>query len=470
MESFESWLDREFDYAAGAMLKSVSRTDLVKSRPGFGHEIRPRAGSIIASPVLASWDPDPDYFFHWFRDSAVVIDALRLLHEAGRIGAEALTHLHDFVHFSRSLRTLDGKTLVSEPAWRTKVIEEFAKYCRDDAELALIQGDAVIADTRVNPDGTIDISRWARPQHDGPPLRALAVLRWGRSTTLDGEAADLILTDLAFTLNHWRKPSYDIWEEESGQHYYTLCVSAAALSEGAEWLAARGDAVQADAFRAASEEIRRVLDELWSPEDDNYRSRVLASGERSKKELDIAVILAAIHANAEPQTSAATAEAPAKARASGSRYVASAASSTSAREPRAHGPHDPRMLATLARLEALFDAEYPINHGRPPGRGIAMGRYAGDTYFSGGAYYFSTLGAAELCFRAAAGREDALTWVTKGDAFLATVRAFTPPGGELSEQFDRRTGSQTSAKHLAWSYAAFISCVTARRAVMKSRR
>jgi glucoamylase len=48
---------------------------------------------------------------------------------------------------------------------------------------------------------------------------------------------------------------------------------------------------------------------------------------------------------------------------------------------------------------------------------------------------------------------------------LATVRAFTPESGDLSEQFDQRTGRQTSAKHLAWSYAAFISCVTARRAV-----
>ena len=438
MESFEGWLEREYDYAAQAMLKSISRTDLVKSRPGFGHEIRPRAGSIIASPVLASWDPDPDYFFHWFRDSAVVIDALRLLYEAGRIGAEALTHLHDFVHFSRLLRSLDGKTLVAEPAWRAKVIEDFTKYCRDDAELALIQGDAVIADTRVNPDGTIDISRWTRPQHDGPPLRTLAVVRWGRMTPLDDEAAELIRTDLAFTLNHWRKPSFDIWEEESGQHYYTLCVSAAALSEGAEWLAARGDRAQADACRAASDEIHRALDEFWSPEGGYYRSRMLASGARSMKELDIAVILAAIHASADPR-----------------------------REPRAHGPLDPRILATLARLETVFDADYPINRGRPPGRGVAMGRYAGDAYFSGGAYYFSTLGAAELCFRAAAGREDALSWVRKGDAFLATVRAFTPPGGELSEQFDRRTGSQTSAKHLAWSYAAFISCVTARRVVAR---
>ncbi len=57
-------------------------------------------------------------------------------------------------------------------------------------------------------------------------------------------------------------------------------------------------------------------------------------------------------------------------------------------------------------------------------------------------------------------------WIARGDAFLATVRAFTPASGDLSEQFDRRTGEQTSAKHLAWSYASFISCMTARRAVV----
>ena len=99
-----------------------------------------------------------------------------------------------------------------------------------------------------------------------------------------------------------------------------------------------------------------------------------------------------------------------------------------------------------------------------------MGRYAGDVYFSGGAYYFSTLGAAEFCFRAAALRGDspqardaAQSWFQRGEAYLCTVRAYTPAGGDLSEQFDQRSGAQTSAKHLAWSYAAFISCVFARR-------
>src|SRR5262249_41973646 len=98
----------------------------------------------------------------------------------------------------------------------------------------------------------------------------------------------------------------------------------------------------------------------------------------------------------------------------------------------------------------------------------ALGRYAGDRYFSGGAYYFSTLGAAEFCFLAAAHAADPAAWMRRGDAFLETVRAYTPDNGELSEQFDQRTGAQTSARHLAWSYAAFISSVAARRAVAGS--
>ncbi len=77
----------------------------------------------------------------------------------------------------------------------------------------------------------------------------------------------------------------------------------------------------------------------------------------------------------------------------------------------------------------------------------------------------------EFCFLAAAahapGSEERTAWIARGDGFLETVRAFTPASGDLSEQFDQRTGEQTSAKHLAWSYAGFISCVTARRAVVR---
>lgn len=434
MEALDRWIERQYRHAARAMLRSVSPVDIVKTRPGFGQTVRPLRGAIVASPVLASWDPEPDYFFHWFRDSAVVIDALRLLFEDGSLGEEALGHLHDFVGFSLSLQRLDGAALGAAPEWRTRVAEDFRRFVRDEGELCAVRGENVAAETRVNPDATLDISRWHRPQHDGPPLTALALLRWSAHVPTDTRAgtalAQLIRSLLDFTLRHARTPSYDIWEEEQGLHYHTLRVSAAALEQGAAWLGARGEPAAAQACRDEAAAILQLLDGYWLPAAGHYRSRVQSSGERSAKELDIAVILAAVHAGGGP-----------------------------------HGADDPRMQATLARLEALFDAAYAINRERPPERGPAMGRYAGDRYFSGGAYFFSTLGAAEFCFRAAASAPDARAWAARGDAYLATVRAYATPEGDLSEQFDQTSGEQTSARHLAWSYAAFISCVAARRAL-----
>jgi glucoamylase len=400
---------------------------------------------VVASPVLAAYDPDPDYFFHWFRDSAIVIDALRLLYEAGGLGGEAVAHFGDFVRFSLALRTLDGRALAVEPRWREAVTPDFERFVRGD-DLLTVRGDAVYADTRVNPDGTLDISRWSRPQHDGAPLRAITVLRWLRTLhashalapELAADAERLLRIDLELTAGCWREPSVDIWEEELGRHYFTLRVSAAALNAGAGWLDARADAARAAALRSEARTIVETLDGFWLDDAGHYRSRVVPAG-ASTKLLDIAVILSAIHA---------------------------------ADDGDAHTARDPRMQATLAALERLFDRLYPINRSRPRGRAPAMGRYAGDVYYSGGAYYFATLGAAEFCFLAAAAHapdsETRAHWVAHGDEFLETVRAFTPPSGDLSEQFDQRTGEQTSAKRLAWSYAALISCATARRAVVSA--
>ncbi len=100
----------------------------------------------------------------------------------------------------------------------------------------------------------------------------------------------------------------------------------------------------------------------------------------------------------------------------------------------------------------------------PPGPGRPWVATQGDVYYSGGAYYFSTLGAAQLCYLAACRMEPAAarSWVRRGDAFLETVRAFTPASGDLSEQFDQKSGAPSSARHLTWSYAAFITATAAR--------
>ncbi len=207
--AFERWLETQLSRSASAMLRSISPVSIVKHRAGFGQTVRPVAGAIVASPVLGDYNPDPDYFFHWFRDSAVVIDALRLLYAQRRIGDEALGHLRDFTRFSLAVNGLDGRAVAAVPGRQARVAPELLQYLREDHELASVHGDAVSAETRVNPDGTLDILKWARPQHDGPPLRAMALLRWVAGGHLDAalqaEVAPLIRFDIDFTLRHWRE-------------------------------------------------------------------------------------------------------------------------------------------------------------------------------------------------------------------------------------------------------------------------
>jgi glucoamylase len=209
-----------------------------------------------------------------------------------------------------------------------------------------------------------------------------------------------------------------------------LRASASALESGAAWLEHRQESAEAALCRGDARAILTLLDGYWREDLQFLKSRVLEANAPTSKELDIAVIFAAIHAAENAPT---------------------------------HSVRDARMHATLARLEALFDAEYAINRDRRESLGPAMGRYAGDVYYSGGAYYFSTLAAAEFCFRAATHSTARLALIARGDAYLETVRLYTPANGDLSEQFDRRTGAQTSARQLAWSYAAFITCVKTRK-------
>ena len=414
----EEWLESQYHHCAHQMLRGISATDIIKQRPGFGQSIQAHVGSVVASPVLASYDPDPDYFFHWYRDSAVVMDALRILYERGTLGDEAVQLFGEFVHFSLGLDQVDGRVLVQHPEWRERVQPDFVRHLRPDTELVQAYGERIRSETRLNPDGSLDISTWARPQHDGIATRALTLMRWLQQPALDpalrAGAARLLHADLEYTRRHWSQPCYDIWEEDLGMHYYTLCTAAAALGD--------------DPARAS---IDALLDGFWDNEGGYYHSRTLASGAASPKQLDIAVILAAVHTDLP-----------------GVR----------------HSPADPRIHATLRCLEELFAAQYPINAQRRAGCGPAMGRYAGDVYYSGGAYYFSTLGAAELCYLAACrvAPEAAQPWLQRGDAFLETVRAFTPATGDLSEQFDQKTGAQSSSRNLTWSYAAFITAVAAR--------
>ncbi|MBV8144264.1 MAG: glucan 1,4-alpha-glucosidase [Gammaproteobacteria bacterium] len=465
MESgLEEWVAAEARYAAGRMLRAISATDLVMERVGFGQRVVPVAGSVLASPVIAHYDPEPDYFFHWFRDSAIVIDALRVAIAAGYAERAAMERCREFVRFSLALQSLDGRELLRHGGLRRRVQPDFLPYLRPDDELGALSGAAVAADVRVNADGTLDVIRWARPQVDGPALRALTLLRWWRQfPDLYAEAAvgaalgKLIGDDLELTRAELQRPCSDIWEEAHGHHYFTELLQCEALTRGADWLEHTGDTGRSLAARHRAAQAHADLDRFWDAGGGFYRSRLTRETRDPGRDLDMSVVLGVLHAG---------------------------------RPGGAHSVLDPKAQATLATLEVLFEGLYDINRRRPPEAGPAMGRYANDAYYGGGAWYIATLGAAEFYFRLAqdlrtggelvrrtenAGFRERLRAgdsldpqqlarlaIERGDAFMRTVRSFTPPGGELSEQFDRTTGVQTSARHLSWSYAAFITAAASR--------
>jgi glucoamylase len=467
------WMERQFGIAARALLRCISATDMVCERRGFGQTIVPARGSVLAAWQVAFYDPDPDYFFHWLRDSAVIVDALRILLRDEAAHREAAVKFGDFLHFSLRLSELSGPELVRRGKLRERVEPSLRKYLRDDAELQQIEGERTLGEARCNPDGTLDILKWPRPQNDGPALRALAVLRYRRSRLgtdpgLRPLMYALATGDLAYTARHRTTRCFDIWEEELCHPYYTRLVQYAALLEGAAWARELGDGDGGTRYESAARDLGPVLDGYWSAQRRHYLSRTGTAAADPDKALDSAAMLAVLHAGL------------------------------------ASGPHsilDPRVHATCWQLENLFRAGYAINRELPADRGPAFGRYKGDVYFDGGAWYVTTLGFAEFCFRLAeaiAGgaalrvTEDnaeffgalgyqpprtageavpldgpgrhrvAASLLDKGDAVMATVQRYTPAGGELSEQFDQHSGEQRSAKNLSWSYAAFVTAFAAR--------
>ncbi|MFN4088323.1 MAG: glycoside hydrolase family 15 protein [Alphaproteobacteria bacterium] len=436
--SLDAWAERREAASAVRMAASVSATGLTKRRDGFGQTVVPARGSVLASPVLADYDPDPDYFFHWLRDSALVVTAATILAARGDRAADWPRHIADFVGFSRRLGGLSGRAVVADDGFRRSVGADLVRFVRPEAELAAVEGDALGGEVRFNPDGTLDIVRWGRPQNDGPALRALALMDAAEAGFGGSDAEALIADDLEWTAAHAARPCIDLWEDVRGRHYHTLLVQFWALRRGASRIAA-ADPATARRWRAAATTIPALLDACWSAEVGAYLSRVPEGGEAPAR-TDIAVVLGVLHAGVD-----------------GGR----------------HSVLDDRVAATLDRLAADFAAAYPVNASLPPGHAPALGRFAGDRYYGGGPFVFATLAGAELCYRrsrSARTAADAHQAFAAGNAWLATIRRLAPEDGWLPEQFDRETGAPASAKDLAWSHAATITALAARRRAQERLR
>lgn len=455
-EGLTRWIDAQIVLSRRHMARCVSATGLTRERPEFFQKITPARGSIVAD-ADARTQARPDYFFHWQRDSALVMAAFEALRRMNAMG-EISDPFPDFVAFSAELGRLDGRELLRAGRIGRTGDPQLAKYLRRPADLAQAHGDRLRGEARFNPDGTLDILVWARPQFDGPALRAMALLQRTDASPNNAQERELLGGDLDFLTRMSREPCFDLWEERFGHHYHTRLVALAALRRGEAWRLARRETLAARSYRRAADRLAAELDTHWSAAQGHYLAAAKAKG-ANPRDLDAAIILAVVQARL-----------------------------LSGR----HSPLDPRAQATLVKLEDFFGQAFEINRNRLNGHGVLFGRFPGDGYYGGGIFPLTACAAAGFHYRLAAllrkgaalarSADNALflarcgvpaegepatasaeRMIARGDSMLDAMRHLVAEDGSLPEQFDKTTGKPASSPDLAMSHAVFVLAAAARR-------
>ena len=156
-------------------------------------------GIIVASPSL-----QPNYQFHWIRDSALVIRVI-IEEYKNTTDPKYIKILLDYIEIENTIQGLITKGGLGEP--------------------------------KINKDGTAFNGDWGRPQNDGPALRGIMLVKILNIFKNDYELLcsntiiPMIRKDLNYILKNYNQPCFDLWEENYGWHWYTRMVQLKFLKD-----------------------------------------------------------------------------------------------------------------------------------------------------------------------------------------------------------------------------------------------
>ncbi len=362
-----------------------------------------RPGMVVASPSRSN----PDYYFDWVRDTALTYRAL-----------------------------IDYYELKKDPKIKKMI------FTWIDAE-AYRQNQPTftgLGEPKYFIDGSGYTGGWGRPQNDGPALRAIAMIKFARLLLKEGNqdyvlkflyhgvlpADSVIKKDLEYTAHHWREPSFDLWEEEMGMHFYTLLAQYTALQEGEKLARELSDSAAADFYKSESRKIASMLKNDFMDSEIGIKTtihRVNGGLGYKNSNVDVAPLLALLH-NSPYQTLFPFKSTAVK------RYVET--------------------------LTSTFKNLYSINKAFPD-MGVAIGRYPEDRYDGyatsgiGNPWFLATLALGE--YHCQAGE--------KGKTQKQFERALfhSDRKGGMSEQFNHITGHMQGAYELTWSHNAFMTAM-----------
>ncbi len=428
-------------------------------------------GAIIASPSMPGSTFSQDYFFHWVRDGSIVMDEVVYLYKHATDPAEKAqlkVHITNFLNWVKVVQ-------VQPP----------------------LNGINVLGEPKFNINGTLWTGTWSRPQNDGAALRAIALIHLANVLLEEGQndalveilynhtTPSLIKTDLEYVASRWHEKTIGPWEEVYGYHFYAEAVQRKALMLGADLAKRMDDPGASDYYLDQVRHLELLMNTHWS-DGEGYFHETLRQQEFKGGGVAVSVILGFVYG-------------------------------------RTHNPHDfiaassSKALGSGFYVRDTFEHLYQINmkDRAANNSGPLIGRYQSDTYdgnqsIYGNPWFLTTNIFAEYYYAVA---EDLLLTqtinvtflskiffeqaipnlsldentmpvinqqknpelfdkivlglITSGDNMLRAVKQHSiayEDGSSLhlSEQLDRRTGTQASAQDLAWSYCSLLTALQRR--------
>eukprot|EP00930_Biecheleria_cincta_P058168 TRINITY_DN44012_c0_g1_i1.p1 TRINITY_DN44012_c0_g1~~TRINITY_DN44012_c0_g1_i1.p1 ORF type:complete len:457 (+),score=112.34 TRINITY_DN44012_c0_g1_i1:69-1439(+) len=393
-------------------------------------------GAVVAArgdvPALPDGCCPGGYTYHWMRDGALSMHALQ------------------------DLVDLEGEG--DESAFAREAVKSYAGWVQ--RMQAGSHGDA-----HTEPKWNIDSQTpyaggWCRPQTDGPPLRARALMK--AADWKSGPSKETLWGLVKFDLDWVAKSgsisleTCDLWEETVDPNFlWNRAMMRAALLDGGAFASSMGDETRANSYNEAAAKLLGKPATDHTAADGSLTECPSDGGTDSckkyAKSVDGAVILSIIHST--------------------------------------EALGDSETLAnTVESYNKAFCGLYAVNQqdssaGTP---GVLYGRYVKDSYGGGNPWVLITSALASLLYQQAQHQPPAgaalTAWqralnsesfdgspkafVAAGDAVLSRLhRHVAPENFRLFEQIDRESGKQYNAEDLTWSYAETLMALKERAAV-----
>ena len=428
-----------------------------------------KSGAIVAAISKQS----PNYWYTWTRDAALTMDVVNAVYK--------------FTKYHPELNLVVGSKQQLD-----KFFDDYAAFTYSNQRTQTPSAqydDSNLGEPKFNVDGSAFTGPWGRPQNDGPALRSYALINYlldsNRQTTwYTSSMNSIIKMDCEYLAKKLNAPSFDLWEEVLGMHFYNAVVYDKSLEACAAIATANNDPGAATYYNHK----RNIAQQnIQSHMTGNYVQQTLEKrgGVNKPSNLDIATVLAILHTNVGPQDVV-------------------------------YASH-PKVQATVVMLQKAFYNVYPLNS--DPGRikeaeqyhlGYAFGRYPEDTYDGYGTskanpWFLATASVAEYYYLLIAeyqslqrieindlnreffttgldlkiangvidGTHADFKWILNrlfemGDKQLrrmmyhGTCRNTNVATGHFSEQFNLNSGFMQGAKDLTWSHASFLTATMKR--------